>query len=403
AFIFLAMIAQSQSDHFVYAVTDIQKQGANWSFLRKLNLQSGEYGQIILNGADASQLAYDAVTNKQIESFSRVANNGYSTQPAFSSGVAALAYDKKKNRIYYTPMFIDQLRYIDLKTMKVYYVIDQPLTGMPTKSSDQGNLVTRMTIGNDGNVYTMTNDGTNLIRFSTRNKLIIENLGTLVDDPANKGLSIHNSCSSYGGDMIADNDGNLFIISARNNVFKVNIESKVATYEGVIKGLPATFTTNGAAVNDNNQIIISSAVDSSSYFIVNPKTWSATALKISGDVWRSSDLASSNILITKNTMAEKIETLPAIAGMENHKIRVFPNPVSDNQFTIQFSQLNTGNYTVQVTDVMGRQVVQRVVNVDGEEQTELIKLNPSNAKGIYLIKVTNQNNKSVFSKKIVVQ
>ena len=43
--------------------------------------------------------------------------------------------------------------------------------------------------------------------------------------------------------MIADNDGNLYVFSARNYVFKVNIETRVATYLGTIKGLPANFTT----------------------------------------------------------------------------------------------------------------------------------------------------------------
>ena len=80
-------------------------------------------------------------------------------------------YDKKNNRLYYTPMFIDQLRYIDLKTMKVFYVADRAFTGKPQKSSDQGNIVTRMVIASDGNGYAMTNDGTQLIQFSTGKKM----------------------------------------------------------------------------------------------------------------------------------------------------------------------------------------------------------------------------------------
>ncbi|MFI5132778.1 MAG: T9SS type A sorting domain-containing protein [Chitinophagales bacterium] len=399
----LTTLAQSQVDRFAYAVTDIQKEGANWSFLRKLNFQTGEYSPVLLNGNDANQQAYDAATKKQIESFSTVQKYGYSTQPAFSSGVAAIAFDKRNNRLYYTPMFIDQLRYVDLKTMQVYYVTDQPLTGMPNKSSDQGNIVTRMTIAGDGNIYTMTNDATHLIRFSTGKNLTIEDLGTLVDDPSNKGLSIHNSCSSFGGDMVADNDGNLYVISARNQVFKVNIETRVATHLATISGLPANFTANGAAVNDNNKIIVSSAVDGS-YFVVDPKTWSATAFKITGDSWRSSDLANSNLLNTKKTSTvTQIETIPVAVETGNNKIQVYPNPVTNNQFTIQFSQLEAGNYTIQVTDVMGRQVLQRVVNIGGEEQSENIKLNSSSAKGIYLLKVTDQNSKSVFTKKVVVQ
>ena len=403
--ILLTTVAQSQTDHFVYAITDVQKEGANWSFLRKMNLRNGEYSDILLNGTDIKQVAFDVASKKQIETFATVAKYGFSTQPAFSSGVAAIAFDKKNNRLWYTPMFIDQLRYIDLRSMKVFYVNDQGFTGMPDKSSDQGNIVTRMTIGDDGNGYAMTNDGTHLMRFSTGKKLIIEDLGSVVDAQENKAVSIHNSCSSFGGDMVADNDGNLYIISARNQVFKVNIETKVATHLGGISGLPANFTVNGAAVNDDNNIIVSSAVDGNSYFIVDPKGWSATAFKTSGEVWRSSDLGNSNILITKqtDTGGPEIITRAIPADLGNNKIQIYPNPVSNDQFNIQFSQLEIGKYTIQVTDVMGHQVIQRSISIGGDDQIESVKLNPASAKGIYLVKVVDQTNKAIFSKKIVVQ
>ncbi|HQW45097.1 MAG: hypothetical protein WBB20_07495 [Chitinophagaceae bacterium] len=38
-------------------------------------------------------------------------------------------------------MRIDQLRYIDLKTMKVYYPADRGFSGQSQKSSDQGNII----------------------------------------------------------------------------------------------------------------------------------------------------------------------------------------------------------------------------------------------------------------------
>jgi hypothetical protein len=40
----------------------------------------------------------------------------FQPQPALGSSVAAIAYDRKANRLYYAPMSIDQL-YIDLTTM----------------------------------------------------------------------------------------------------------------------------------------------------------------------------------------------------------------------------------------------------------------------------------------------
>lgn len=403
--VILTSSAQSQSDRFTYAITDVNKEGANWSFLRKLNLVDGRFSDVLLNGANATQVAYDAATKKQITTFTNEVNRGFSNQPAFSTGVAAIAYDRRNNRIWYTPMFIDQLRYIDLKSMKVFYVTTESF-GAAQKNADQGNIITRMTIGDDGNGYALTNDGASLVRFGTGKKGGIENLGMLVDDPAGKdGVSIHSSCTSFGGDMVADNNGNLYVFSARNHVFKVNIETKVATHLGTVAGLPANFTTNGAAVTVDNQILISSAVDAKSFYTVNPETWAATPFE-AADAWRSSDLANSNILnTTKPSTANEVPALRPMPVQPDAKqvVSVYPNPVVNNQFAIQFNNLEAGTYTVQVTDVMGRRVIQRIVNVKGEDQIETVRLNPASAKGFYLVTILGKENKTVSTTKLIVQ
>ncbi len=400
----LTNLVQGQTDRFVYAITDVQKGGSNWSYLRKLNLQSGEFSSILFDGSTANQVAFDATTNEQIKTFPIVAEKGYSTQPAFNSGVAAIAYDKKNNFIYYTPMFIDQLRYIDLNSMNVYYVTDQPFTSLPNKSSDQGSVVTRMVIAADGNGYALTNDATHLVRFKTGKNLVIEDLGTLVDASGNQSVSIHNSCSSFGGDIIADNTGNLYLISASNQIFRINIDTKIATLIGKINGLPSDFTVNGAAVDANNQILVSSAVNESNYYTIDPETWTAKAFKSANGIWRSSDLANGNILNTQgNSSGTDVKILALSAGANSNLIQIYPNPVTDKQFTIQFSKMGAGNYILQVTDVMGQQVLQQKMNIVSGEQSENINLNPLFVNGIYLIKVINQDNKSVFSGKIIVQ
>lgn len=395
-----------QTDRYAYAVTDVQPQGVNWNFLRKLNLQTGEYSDVLLSGNDVAFLANDATTKKQFTTPLTDQRYGNTINAAFATGVAAMAYDKKNNRIYYTPMLIDQLRYIDLKTMKVFYVTDKVFTGKPQKSSDQGNIVTRMVIADDGYGYAMTNDATQLIRFTTGKKLEITDLGAVVDDQANKGISVHNSCSSYGGDIIADDNGNLYILSARNHVFKVNIESKVATHLGAITGLPAGFTVNGAAVNEDNKIIVTSAVQASALYAVDAKTLVAASYKAGGAVWQTSDLANGNLLVSGNKAKSTtidIVSRTIVPNSGDGKVNIFPNPVTNNQFVIQFNQLDAGNYTVQVTDVAGRQVMQQAVTVGGDNQAQTIRLNPSTTKGIYLVKVTDQNSKAVFSTKVIVQ
>lgn len=392
------------ADRFAYAITDVQQQGANWSFLRKIDLNTGAYSSVLLNGTDASLLAYNATTKKQFEAPLNDVRFGTGVNAAFATGVAALAYDRKNNRLYYTPMFIDQLRYIDLKSMNVYYAADQAFTGKPQKSADQGNIVTRMVIAADGYGYAMTNDATQLIRFTTGKKLEITDLGAIADDQANKGVSIHNSCSSFGGDIIADDDGNLFVFSARNHVFKVNLESKVATHLGVISGLPNGFTVNAAAVTDDNKIMLGSALLATSFFTVDHKSLVATPYTISGTVWQTSDMANSNLLATANR--PKATTIDLMARNEipgDGKVSIFPNPVTNNQFAVQFNELEAGPYTIQVTDVMGRNISQQIVNLGGDKQIQSIKVDPGAARGFYLVKIVDQNKKSIFSTKILVQ
>jgi hypothetical protein len=400
--LFIANLVQSQSDRFAYAVTDINKEGANWSFLRKLDLQTGAFSDVLLSGNDVTQLAYDAATKKQFTAPLQDARFGNLINAAFGTGVAALAYDKKHSRLYYTPMLIDQLRYIDLKTMNVYFVAGNDFTGMKQKSADQSNIITRMVIGDDGNGYALTNDGTHLIQFTTGKNLTVTDLGTVVDAAENKTVSVHNSCSSFGGDMIADNDGNLFVFSARNHVFKINIETKVATHLGTVSGLPANFTINGAAVNDNNQILITSAVDATDLYTVDASTLVATAMK-SGTPWHTSDLANSNILQTRKPTVTPDLIASKVAPV-NDQIQLYPNPVTTNQFNIQFSKADAGNYTIQVTDARGQQVAQKVITISGKGQAITnVSLPPASTKGIYIVKVNDPNSKTVFSNKIVVQ
>ena len=63
----LTTLCSAQSpDRFAWAITDMQPNGANWSFLRKLNLHNGEYSQVLLQGNDVNALSYDAATKKQL-------------------------------------------------------------------------------------------------------------------------------------------------------------------------------------------------------------------------------------------------------------------------------------------------------------------------------------------------
>lgn len=395
-------LAQAQQDRFAYAVTDLGKEGINWSYLRRIDLETGAFSDVLLAGNDLNRPRFDAETKKAFTAPIKDARYGNVVNAPFGTGVAALAFDRKHNRLYFTPMFIDQLRYIDLKTMNVYFITGSDFTGMTKKAADQSNIITRMTIGDDGNGYALTNDGSNLVMFTTGKNFSATSLGRLVDAPENGNVSVHNSCTSYGGDMIADNDGNLYIFSARNHVFKVNIETRVATHLGAVQGLPANFTINGAAVDNQNRILVTSATSSLPIHALDLGSMKATAINAE-NAWRCSDLANSNILQTRRP-TEVPELLTSRASEVNDKIAIYPNPVTGDKFNIQFNLVEAGNYSVQVTDARGTLVSQKIVSVSGKGQTiGQVPVNAARAKGLYIVKVTAQDGQLIYSNKIVVQ
>lgn len=288
------------------------------------------------------------------------------------------------------------------------YYVTGAFTQMGNMHNDEAKIITRMVIAPDGNGYAISNDGNTFIRFSTGKKPNIVQLGALVDDASNNNTSIHNRCSSFGGDMIADDKGNLFILSARNHVFKVNVETKVTTFLGVIKNLPPNFTVNGAVVDADGSLLVSSAVDNSAYYIVNPKSWIAAPLQLANGVYRSSDLANSNFLSTRPQVIKpelqnvQLTRTPA-ADKFAKRISVYPNPVTNDNITLQFNKVPNGDYVIELTDVLGRSVLQKRITINNEDQTHSLSISRNSARGTYLVKVFDKESQSVFTKKVLVQ
>lgn len=391
----VSVIAQNQPDQFVYAITSIQKNGTDWPALRKLNTQTGEFSTILINGTDKSLSLYDAGTLKKVANMALDEHGNAVQQPAFGNSVAAIAYDRATNRIYFTPMTVDQLRYIDLSSMKIFSVTDQTF-------SKAGNLtfipgtISRMVIAPDGYGYTITNDGNHFFRFSTDGSPSITDLGELVDDAANN-ETIHNACGNAGGDLVADDAGSLYLISASNRVFKIDINSKRTSYLGAISGLPTNFSSNGAAVNEDGKLLLSSSVYTDGYFTVDPRTWIASPFKALNEIYSSADLANSNIITTGNSAMLNIP----LAG--TGKVKIFPNPISDDEFNVQFNNLRPGNYTVQLADATGNPVLLHKVRVTLPAQTETIHFSTYYAQAFYFLKVMDENNVTVNTQILVVE
>ncbi len=435
----IAAAAQQKTSRITaYAITAPEKGGNGWTEVKLIDLVTGETIQSVYESTAAAEplnartknpvvkldakakipqkkmVLIPASLNKQtgeiiperrIEVY---ATSNLKVDKPFATYSAACAYDKKHDRLYYTPMGINQLRYIDLKTNTIYYFENEPL-GVLEGPGDIKNQVTRMVIASDGNGYALTNNSEHLVQFTTNKKAKITDLGALTDDAANGDISIR-SIRGFGGDMVADGSGNLYVITANRNVFKVNIETKVARFVGRIKGLPDGFTTNGAAVENGNSIIISSATTTKAYYRFNLQDLQATQLSTAASVFNASDLANANLLSDKTNTAEDakaiVTTTPAKVIVpeqaEKEKTTVYPNPVTNGVVKISFANYIAGEYELQLIDLTGKIISTQSVTLNSKTQIQDFKLPSLTAKGTYLLKVLNSN-KIISTEKIIVE
>jgi hypothetical protein len=394
--------AAQKKQTLAFAITSSTQGSFQWTDVKLVDVNTGALVRTIFDSKQpvSAYKVYHARSGREIglQDGQGVVKD-QNTLP-FHSMSAALAFDKKHNRIYYTPLYINQLRYIDLSSRepKIYYFENESFSAT-AQIAQEGNNITRMVIASDGNGYALSNDGNHLVRFGTGKRPVIDDLGALTDDAGNA-VSIHERKTSWGGDMVADAFGNLYVVSAYHHVFKVNIRSKNASYLGKIEGLPGNFTTNGAVVDDEGYMIVSSASSNDSYYKVDMNNWKATRLDVSNKVFNASDLANGNL-----AFEPRMQSIPQLMQREivrNDKISLYPNPATTGRFRVSFHNKELGRYDIQLVDLSGRLVSSKTVNIMNQGQTAEIDLRGTLSQGTYLVKVLNYNKKIVFADKLIV-
>jgi hypothetical protein len=385
-----------------YAITGATKGSFVWTEVKQIDLGTGEVSQSIFDNQQSAFTVMSARTGKSIPVKDAKGGVANATQLPFATYSAACAFDKEHNRLYYTPMFLNELRYVDLdaKTPTMYYFEGESFSSA-TNLNDEANHITRMAIGADGQGYGLSNDGNHLVKFTTGRKPVIADLGAIEDDGANPGVSIHTKPASWGGDMVADALGNLYVVSASRLVFKVDISTRKATYVASINEIPSTFTTNGAAVVEDDKLIVSSANSTEGYYEVDMNTWKATKVANGGSVFNASDLANGNLAFE----SKKVTTIPYFIRngvVLNNKITVYPNPVvTKGSFRVAFHAI-TGRHDVQLVDISGRVVSQKMVNVVADGQVAEVPVSAKLTKGMYLVKVVGGEKKTVYADMLLI-
>jgi hypothetical protein len=412
-----------------------KKDVTTYTFEKKVMVDANVKPTVELQRTKRDVTAYTIDAPRTVEIRDRV-NNVITTQriiinrsselldKPFSTTSAACAYDKKHERLYYTPMGINELRYIDLKakTPTIYYFENEPFGALSSRHDVQ-NQITRMVIAGDGNGYALTNNAKHLIKFTTDKKAVVTDLGALTNDPANGRYSVNNT--GGGGDIVADEKNNLYLIAANRTVFKISLETRVASYVGSIKGLPREFSTNGAVVDKGTSIVVSSANSTLGYFRFDLEDLQAERISAEGPVYNASDLANGNLLSVKKkrevkeeepiavveekttaetTTASETQRTDVADMLQQNKISVYPNPIAmGGVLRVSFKDQPQGTYTMQFMDIAGKLISSRQVNISSKQQVEEYALPELTARGNYLLKVVSETKQLVGISKVVVQ
>jgi uncharacterized repeat protein (TIGR01451 family) len=242
-------LSQQAACNDVYQVTprntDPNDPSSNpFDRIRRVNTGTGVGSATLYNGSTGTQ--YNAYSP-----FNQVNHSGPGSSD-FLSNSAAIAYDVNTNRVYFvnnSSSSAQRLMYVDLSNGNAYrFNVNLETT------TGSGWNVNRMGFGSDGYCYALTSNCQDFIRFyvDASNVPQISRLGPLINAATNGGRDVLND---GGGDLFADGSGKLYMIANSGNMYKINPNTKVATYMGTV-GSYAPGNTAALAINAAGQVFI---------------------------------------------------------------------------------------------------------------------------------------------------
>jgi len=292
--------------------------------------------------------------------------------------IAAIT-ESLKGDLFYIPMSGQKVMKIDVvsKTGTEY-----TFQGLDINSGNQANYYARMTTAPDGYMYALNNAGTEFLKISDNGT--IQNLGP-ISQFVEKAKTFDQETAVYGGDMIADAFGNLYVFSASQHVFKINPNKLSAEYLGQIKGLPGNYTVNGAAVERDGSILLGTS-SQNGFYTLNIDTMEAG---FKADYSLSVYDLSSPYFLRQNEM-DQIS--------KDYGYSLYPTIVKNSELNIVSKSDESAVLNVSIWNLSEKRVYSNTVTVKSAGDYQL-KLNGSLLPGIYVLKAVNQNGKEVINTK----
>ncbi|AZA87026.1 T9SS C-terminal target domain-containing protein [Chryseobacterium shandongense] len=376
--LFIGINASAQQDFFAL----VGKDSPNIIFndFRAIDANNVISGETIFTETSSAKV-FSQTRNGAVTEDKNTYNN------AQAVNMATLAYDTSNNNLVYMPMFSSNIYVLNAKSREITLVENNVAR---VTACDINSHFTRMTTGYDGSIYALNNVGTQFIKISkTGNQYSVVDLGTITDDTANAKNSFTTMETGFGGDMIADAEGNFYVFSASGNVFKVVTKDLKARFIGKISGIPDSYSVNGSAVNAKGNVVIASAKGGSLYE-VDLNTLQAKQLPGEQNL-HIYDLASKYFANDK-----------AVSGNVFANIDIYPTRVDEKLININVNDKAVkGNIRLNVFDLSGKNVMKHSLSVKEGSLNQQVYLR-NLVSGAYLVNITDESGKVLLNKKIVV-
>ncbi|SHE73539.1 T9SS type A sorting domain-containing protein [Chryseobacterium takakiae] len=376
--LFIGINASAQQDFFAL----VGKDSPNIIFndFRAVDANKGTSGETIFTDTSSAKV-FSQTRNGAVTEDKNTYNN------AQAVNMATLAYDASNNNLVYMPMFSSNIYVLNAKSREITLIENNVAR---VTACDINSHFTRMATGYDGSIYAINNVGTQFIKISkSGNQYSVTDLGIITDDSANGKSSFTIMETGFGGDMIADAEGNFYVFSASGNVFKVLTKELKARFVGKIAGIPDNYSVNGSAVNSKGNVVIASAKGGSLYE-VDLNTLQAKQLPGEQNL-HIYDLASKYFANDK-----------AISANAFANIDLYPTRVNEKLINITINDKSVkGAVKLNVFDLSGKNVFVQSLSVkDGflRQQVDLGNL----VSGAYLVNISDESGKVLLNKKIVV-
>ena len=290
--------------------------------------------------------------------------------------IAAMTVDKHDNLVCMSLLGTNIFKYENGK------VTTFQNNGTVNEKRDEKLLFARMATTPDGNIYALNNIGSELLKIDADNNTVVS-LGE-VNGFRNIFSQFSNELESYGGDMIADSQGNIYVFTAFGHIVKIDLHSQTATYVGQITNLPENFTVNGVSVLKNNQIVLGSARPNNLYVIDINNLKANYYADNNSSIY---DMASKNFLQSPKNI------------LNNSGLSIVPTVVKQNYFNIVANSEVDGLSQINIYNLDGKLISSQSKHIlSGSNNVSLDKM-PS---GIYLVKVINGKDEIINTTKIEV-